>query len=76
MPHVQIRNMPVALHRKLKARAAIAGLSLSDYLLQEVERGSDLPTLDEWLAEVRGGRQLTRLNVRPAELIRAEREAR
>lgn len=76
MPHVQIRNMPAALHRKLKARAATAGMSLSDYLLKEVERGADLPTLDDWLAEVRGGRQLTQLKARPAELIRAERDAR
>ena len=34
MTHVQIRNMPDALHRKLKARAALAGKSLSDYLLE------------------------------------------
>ena len=30
---VQIRNVPDALHRKLKARAADAGQTLSDYLL-------------------------------------------
>ena len=33
---VQIRNVPDALHRKLKARAAAAGQSLSDYLLGEI----------------------------------------
>ncbi len=44
----------------------MAGMSLSDDLLEEVERGADLPTLDEWLAEVRGGGQLTRLTTRPA----------
>lgn len=47
MPHVQIRNMPEALHRKLKARAAAAGLSLSDYLLAEVRRSAAVPTPDE-----------------------------
>ena len=76
MTHVQIRNMPDALHRKLKARAALAGKSLSDYLLEEVERGAELPTLEEWLARVRGSEGLTRLSKRPAELIRAERDAR
>ena len=30
---VQIRNVPEALHRQLKSRAALAGMSLSDYLL-------------------------------------------
>lgn len=29
---IQIRNVPEAVHRKLKARAACAGMSLSDYL--------------------------------------------
>lgn len=76
MPHVQIRNMPDALHRKLKARAAMGGMSLSDYLLEEVGRTAELPTLDEWLARVRGGSHLTHLNTRPAELIRHERDAR
>jgi plasmid stability protein len=27
---IQIRNVPDALHRRLKSRAALAGLSLSD----------------------------------------------
>ena len=32
---IQIRNVPDALHRQLKSRAALAGMSLSDYLLAE-----------------------------------------
>ena len=32
---IQIRNVPDALHRKLKARAAMEGISLSDYLIAE-----------------------------------------
>ena len=35
---IQIRNVPDDLHRTLKARAAKAGMSLSDYLLDEVRR--------------------------------------
>ena len=34
---VQIRNVPDALHRKLKVRAADAGQTLSDYLLAELD---------------------------------------
>ena len=33
---IQLRGVPDALHRQLKARAAMSGLSLSDYLLREV----------------------------------------
>jgi plasmid stability protein len=33
---IQIRNVPDALHRRLKSRAALAGMSLSDYLLSEI----------------------------------------
>jgi len=39
---IQIRNVPDELHRKLKARAALAGQSLSDYLLAEIRRSADL----------------------------------
>jgi predicted nucleic acid-binding protein len=38
---IQIRNVPDELHRTLKARAAKAGMTLSDYLLYE-KRGSEL----------------------------------
>ena len=41
---VQIRNVPDALHRKVKARAALAGMTLSDYLLAEIERIAAVPT--------------------------------
>ncbi len=33
---IQVRNVPEDLHRQLKWRAAIAGMSLSDYLLREI----------------------------------------
>jgi plasmid stability protein len=35
---MQIRNVADALHRRLKSRAALAGMSLSDYLLSELRR--------------------------------------
>jgi plasmid stability protein len=45
---IQLRNVPDALHRKLKARAAMAGMSLSDYLLAEIRGIAAVPTLDEF----------------------------
>ena len=46
---IQIRNVPDHLHRTLKVRAAKAGMSLSDYLLDEVRRVAERPTLEEML---------------------------
>ena len=46
---VQIRNVPDALHRKLKVRAADSGQTLSDYLLAELERLAARPTRHEML---------------------------
>lgn len=32
---VQIRNVPSDFHRRLKARAAMEGMSMSDYILRD-----------------------------------------
>jgi plasmid stability protein len=45
---IQVRNVPDALHRGLKARAAMAGMSLSDYLLRELREIAERPTLSEF----------------------------
>ena len=44
---IQIRNVPEGLHRKLKSRAALEGVSLSDYLLNEIAGIAEKPTLAE-----------------------------
>jgi plasmid stability protein len=41
---IQIRNVPDALHRKLKSRAALEGISLSELLLKEIEQIAERPT--------------------------------
>jgi antitoxin FitA len=73
MAHIQIRNVPPELHRKLKARAAEQGLTLSEYLLREAERAVERPTLQEVTRRIRA-RRLSTLTTRPADLIRADRE--
>jgi hypothetical protein len=70
---VQIRNVPEALHRQLKSRAALAGMSLSDYLLSEIRQVAERPTIDELRARLRS-RAETALSVPPAEAVRAERD--
>jgi len=68
---IQLRNVPNSLHRKLKALAALEGLSLSDYLLTELRRYPNRPTLRE-VRERLSHRQPVRTKVPPAEAIRAE----
>ena len=70
---VQIRNVPDALHRKLKARAADSGQTLSDYLLRELERLAERPTREEMLARLHSRKRVT-LKTRAAALVREERE--
>ena len=41
---IQLRNVPDALHKVLKSRAALAGKSLSDYLIAEMQRHVEYPT--------------------------------
>ena len=69
---VQIRNLPDALHRKLKIRAAGSGHTLSDYLLAELERLSARPTREEMLARIHGRKRVT-LKTSAAAVIREER---
>jgi antitoxin FitA len=71
---IQIRNVPDAVHRKVKARAAEAGKTLSDYLLAEVERLVSLPTREEMLARLHS-RTRVKLRTRAAEIVRADRES-
>jgi plasmid stability protein len=72
---IQIRNVPDALHRRLKARAALAGRSLSDYLLSEIRDVAEKPTIEELRARLQRRAGLTP-SITPAEAVRAERERR
>src|ERR1700730_5830466 len=69
---IQIRISPHALHRQLKSRAALAGMSLSDYLLSEIRRVAERPTLDELRVRLER-RSETTPSVEPAQAVRGER---
>jgi plasmid stability protein len=70
---IQIRNVPDALHRRLKSRAALAGMSLSDYLLSEIRQVANRPTVDELRARLERHPGAT-LSIEPAQAIRAQRD--
>jgi len=70
---IQIRNVPDALHRELKSRAALAGMSLSDYLLNEIREAAERPTLEEMKARLRSLSAVAP-SPPPAEAVREERD--
>ncbi|WP_342359511.1 FitA-like ribbon-helix-helix domain-containing protein [Terrarubrum flagellatum] len=72
---VQIRNVPDELHRKLKSRAALAGMSLTDYLLQQMRQIAEQPTLEEMLERLRS-RSPTNPSLSSEDAVRAERDSR
>jgi plasmid stability protein len=72
---IQIRNVPAALHRELKSRAALAGVSLSGYLLDEIRQVAERPTIDQLRARL-DGRAAVTLSLSSADAVRAERDQR
>ena len=72
---LQIRKVPPEFHRRLKARAAMERMSMSDYILREVGKALERPTRQEILERL--SKQPTRSLSRSAsEVVRAERDAR
>lgn len=72
---IQIRNVPADLHRKLKSRAALSGMSLSEYLLREIAHVAERPTMDEVWARI-AERPAVNPSESAADAVRAERDAR
>lgn len=71
---IQIRNVPQRVHRTLKARAALAGKSLSDYILEELEAMADVPSQQEMRARLASADPFA-MNASSAGAIRAERDS-
>jgi antitoxin FitA len=72
---IQLRNVPDALHRKLKARAALEGMSLSDYLVSEARRWVERPSVQE-LQDRLAKRKPVTPRLSPEDAVRAERDGR
>ena len=73
---IQLRHVPDALHKRLKARAAQTGLSLSDFLIREVRKVAERPSPEELLARLAAKPPAGTLPESPAAAVRAERDAR
>ncbi len=72
---IQIRNVPDDLHATLKVRAVLANMSLSDFLLEELERLAARPTGEQMRARLEG-RSRVLGGETSAHAIRSEREVR
>lgn len=72
---IQLRDVPDKLHRHLKARAAMSGLSLSDYLIREVRKIAERPTPEE-MRERLATRSPYRGKTSPTAVVREERDDR
>jgi hypothetical protein len=67
---IQIRNVPDDIHRALKARAAKEGMPLSAFLLREVARVAERPTLEELFERARQRKPLKPIAQDSVEIIR------
>ncbi len=72
---IQLRYVPESLHRRLKARAALAGMSLSGYLVREISKIAERPALDEIKARL-AALPPTRLKTSPTKIVRKARDGR
>ncbi len=72
---IQIRNVPDALHSRLRTRAALAGMSLSDYLQAELARLADQFSPDELRQRLEALEPVV-VSESAADILRRERDAR
>ena len=72
---IQIRNVPDEFHRRVKARAALAGMSMSQFILRELTKSLQRPTREEILERL-GRLPELELSPPPAEVVREERSRR
>jgi plasmid stability protein len=76
MPSIQVKDVPEDVHATLRRRAAAAGQSLQEYLLDQLVEEAHTPTVDE-LLERAGGRAGGRAGFKAAaRMVRAERDSR
>jgi plasmid stability protein len=70
---IQVRHVPDRVHRTLKARAALAGTSLSEYVRAELIRLAERPTREELYERIAA---LPPVEIDAAALVREDRDSR
>jgi len=72
---IELRDVPDDVHRKLEARAAQEGLSLPEYLLVEMKKIADRPTMAEMLERL-ASREVVNPRESAVDIIRENRNSR
>ena len=72
---IQLRNVPDELHRILESRAARVGMTLSDYLIEEIRSLAERPTREEMQARLMEAPRRT-YPASPTRILREERDSR
>lgn len=67
---ITVRNVPETVRDELAARAALARMSMQEYLRGELERLASKPSLDRWLEQVRARQNATRTRLPASEILR------
>jgi hypothetical protein len=79
MSAIQVKDVPVELHERLRERARSEGRSLSDYVLYVLERDLAVPTMCEWLESLKRDEPVTGISSEEIVAVihegRAERDA-
>lgn len=76
MPHLQVRDVPDPVHRRLKARAALEGVTLSELVRRELERVAERPTMSEMIERISARPAVELSRGAGAEAVRAGRRDR
>ena len=69
---ITIRGVSDEVRDELAARAALARLSMQEYLRRELERIASRPSLDRWLEEVRERKELAGTRVSARKILAAQ----
>lgn len=68
---ITVRGVPEEVRDELAARAALARLSMQEYLRRELERIAARPSLDRWLESVRERKALAGTRVSSCSILSA-----
>ena len=75
MGNLQVKNLPEPVHSELRKRAAQAGMTVRDYVLDLIRRDQALPSRSDWAAEVRA-LEPVEIDESSSELIARQRAGR
>jgi antitoxin FitA len=74
MSFIQVKHVPAELHEAVRARAAEEGMTISDYVLDLLQRDLSLPSRRQWLARLESRQPVDVQAAAMLDAVRTERE--